>query len=152
MNLKNVGFYTSILLLVVVIGLGMQNVVLEFQSSTHPLFSQASINYMNLLVAGVNSNNLNNITEKTPAGYQEDNIYLADEGEGGSSVTDILAGQSFFKKIQQKIINPIKFVYNVPSFLISLFGLPLAPFSFITNILNLIFYIGIITMIISNLK
>lgn len=152
MNLKNVSLYTSILLLVVGFGLLLQNVIVDLDEHSKAVFSVRSVEYMDNLVGSAETNRLTNITENTLGGYQEDNIFLAEEDEGSSDVTDNLANLNFFKKLQEKVINPIKFIFNVPAFILTLFNLPLSPFTALTALINLIFYIGIITMIVANLK
>ena len=152
MNLRNVSFYSGVLLFIVVFGLGLQYVVLDMQDSSHTFFSESSISYMDSLVSSVEINNFDNLTSRTSDELQEDTLFLSGEDEGESSSTDVLASLNFFKGIQQKIINPIKMVFNVPTFLLSLFGLNPEPFSFVTRTINLVIYIGLITMIFINLK
>ena len=151
MNLKNTAIYTSILLFVVGFGIALQFAVLDFKHSDL-VFSQNSVEYMDRLIGSVNNNNFDSLTNKTSTDYQKDSLFLSGDESGESSITDVLANLNFFKKIQQKFINPIKMVYNVPSFLLTLFNLDLKPFTFLTNLINLVIYIGIITMIIINLK
>jgi len=152
MNLRNVSIYTSILLLVVGFGLVLGNVIQDLEGSSFATFSQASLEYNDKLYSGIYSNNLDNVTEQSKKNYQEDGMYLPEEDEGSSTITDVLASINFFKGLTQKIINPIKFIYNTPSFLLTVFGLPLEPFKPLTNIINLVFFIGMMSMIIINLK
>lgn len=152
MNLRNVSFYSAILLFVLVFGLSMQNVVLDFQNSEKVVLSSASIDYMNKLTANMDLNNFDSVDSRTEKELQEDTMFLSGEDEGSSSISDNLANMNVFKSIQQKIINPLKFIYSCPSFILTLLGLPLEPFTDITTVINLVIYIGLITMIIANLK
>lgn len=152
MNLRNVSIYTSILLLVVGFGLVLGNVIEDLENSSYSVFSEASLEYNDKLYSGIYANNLDNVTEQSKKNYQEDGLYLPEEDEGSSTITDVLAQLNFFKGILQKIINPIRFIYNTPSFLLTVFALPLEPFTPLTNIINLVFFIGIISMVMINLK
>ncbi len=87
MNMKNVSLYAGILLLVVIFGLGLELVLIDLQNSPYTIFSDESEQYITGLLSGINTNNLKNVTEKTNAGYQEDNVYLSEEDEGGSSIS-----------------------------------------------------------------
>ena len=152
MNLKNVAIYTGLLLFVVCFGIFYRNALIELQNSPYFIVNGASLDYINKLNAGIESNNFNKKKKKSVSEYQEDSIFLSEENEGSSSITDILANLNFYKKIQQKFINPAKFIFNIPSFLLTIFNLPVEPFTILTTILNLVLYIGLVSMILWNLK
>lgn len=152
MNLKSFALYTSILLFMVGFGLSLQSTILELNSSSYVVLSERSTDYMNSLTLSLETNNFNNIDNRTATSLQQDTLFLAEETDGSSSISDTLANLNFFKRIDQKVITPIKFVFNVPSFLLTLLYLPLEPFSIITNLINIVIYIGLITLIIWSLK
>lgn len=152
MNLRNAGLYLSILFIMVVGGLMLQNVMRDMMESDRANLDSSSVIYMQELLSSIEGNNLNNITnDKSASEYQEENP-LSDVDSGSSSITDVLASINVFRRLQEKIINPIKFVYNVPTFLLNMLGLELRYFSPMTQVLNLIIYMGIILLIIKELK
>jgi len=152
MNLRNIAIYVSLMFLVIGLSLLFQNMIVEMQASNHVQFSAASLEYTTLFTGSVEINSFENITERSVAEYQEDPLVLTVNDSGSSAITDNLAPLNFFRSRLQKIMNPIRFIFNAPSFLLSILGLPLEAFSIITVLLNLAFYIGIITMVIRELK
>lgn len=152
MNLRNIGLYLAILLFVVILGVSFQYVSISLLASGRLAFTDTSTAYMVGLVGNVDINNFEAITEDTEEGYQTDNIFLADEDSGETSVTDVLAKLNFDKKLMEKTINPIKIIYNAPSFILTFFDLPISYFSFAKEIINLVFYIGFVFLVIKELK
>lgn len=153
MNIKNASFYLGILVFMVGLGLSLQYVVIDLLDSRYAVFSDESEEYMESLLGSVDNTGMSNINgNKTTTELQEDSLFLSDNTTGATDVTDNLAQLNFFKRLQQKVINPLKFVFNIPSFLLSLLGLPLEPFTALTTLLNLSIYIGLIFMVIQQLK
>jgi len=153
MNIKNASLYLGLLIFIVGIGLSLQYVIIDLLDSPYSVFSDESEEYMRSILGSVGDTGMSDISgDKTATELQQDSLFLADNTTGATDVTDTLANLNFFKSLQQKVINPLKFVFNVPSFILSLFGLPLSPFTALTTLINLVIYIGLIFMIIQQLK
>ena len=139
---------TYIVILVLTVGFGLQ--IYEWSDTLvndPPPFvtlNDESIAYLNKLNVDLNDEdglNINDVSSKSEQEMFNDSYTSTQEGEGQSSVTDVLASLNFVKVIMDKFIKPLKFVTNAPTFFLLLFNLPVSAFGNWVYAWNLFYYI-----------
>lgn len=140
------------LFIVVVLGISFINFGNEAINSTEYNIDNESKDYMSNYENYFYSSNLSSVSDEDSVNYKDYNIVGDDNETGEQSVTDILANLNFYKNKIQPIVNTIKLIFNVPTFLIESVGLPIQQFKFLTHIINTIFYIAILVLVLKLIR
>ena len=139
-------FWLSVLFVTAVLAISFLNFSTELVSRPDIVLTSDSVQYVADFGGYVSDSGIDNTTTQDTATLKEDEFIGDDNETGQQSVTDFLANLNFFKSRFEKIKNFIKMVYNIPTFLILSLGIPIEPFGWFSNLVNLVIYISLIVV------
>lgn len=147
MALTKLQFYTTVILIVVVLGTMFMTFGKDALNHSKANLDDNSEDYINSYSGYIEEAQFDSINGST-ADQQEESLTGNDNETTSFSITDVLGATNFYNSRIGKITGTIKLIYNVPSFIFASLGVPLQPFSIITNGINAIVYIGLIVLIV----
>ena len=150
MALGKDSFYLGIFV-ILLMAVGLLSFGNELITSNSSLDNE-SISYISNYNTYYDTSGLNDITSADKDALQNDSLVLDQENTEGPDISDFLANLNYYKNRIAKIANYIKIVYNLPTFMLNMLGLPLEPFGLIATGLNTVLYIGLLIWFINKVR
>jgi hypothetical protein len=140
MAITKIEYWIAVIFLVLVVSVSTMFVGQDLLKSNTAVLDDKSENYANQFASNLNSNQLNQYTNATEV---ERKNPLLTRLEGSPLIGDFLGAVNFFVNTGRSVIDFLAILYNIPTFILQGFGLPIAPFRHIINIIGVILLISI---------
>jgi hypothetical protein len=146
MALTKINFHIGLLAMFGIVVVSMLLFATDIIDSDRTI-NQDSIDYVTDYTGYVSDAELSKFDEEP-----EKNIIVGNNETGESSVTDFLASINYYSNRIDKITGYVYIGYNLPSFFIASFGLPIDNFRHIINILTIALLMAFVILVIKAIR
>jgi len=148
MAATKLNFWVGVLFVTAMLMIGLLSFGNSLNQNPNITLDNNSIDYISNYEGYLNSEGITTLDDDDVITYKEDSIINEENDTGEQGVTDFLANLNYYKNKANKILNPVKLVYNLPTLFLLTLGLPVGQFNNYLNIAALIMYISIVYMFI----
>lgn len=150
MGLTKIEMWFGIIIVVLIFAFSIVAVGSDLMASDITLDARSQ-NYVTEFNTNIDENNLDDYADNESLADKEKNP-LVELVTNLPIIQDILGGINFFIDKTKQVMAGISLIYNLPSFFISGFGLPVGAFSHVINILGAILYLAFTVMMVRLVK
>jgi len=148
MAATKLNFWVGVLFVSAMLMIGLLTFGNSLNQNPNIQLDNASIEYISNYEGYLDSEGISTLDDDDVVSYKQDSIINEENDTGEQGVTDFLANLNYYKNKANKILNPVKLVYNLPTLYLLGLNLPVGEFNNYINIIALIMYIVIVYMFI----
>jgi len=138
MALTKVEMWISILAVVLIFAFSIVAVGTDLLNSDTVTLDTKSQDYVTEFSYNIEQNNLTSYADNSTLQEKEKNP-VVESIKNLPIVQDVLGGIKFFTDITKNVASALGLVYNLPSFFLMGFGLPVGAFNHVVNVLGFVF-------------
>jgi len=148
MAATKLNFWVGLLFVTAMLMIGLLTFGNSLNTDPNITLDNDSIVYIANYEGYLNTEGITTLDDEDVIKYKDDSIINEENDTGEAGITDFLANLNYYKNKINKILNPVKLVYNLPTLFVLTLGLPIGQFTHYLNITALIMYIFIVYMFI----
>jgi hypothetical protein len=147
---QKIAFYSSFMLIFVVLITATVIFSNDLKNGSNELVNldNDSSDYIDSLTSIYDDTQFGEFSGTSSSNYSNDNIAFGDNESGVPQTDGFLATVQFAITFLPKILNILYLVYSGPVLLLIMLGLPITPFTFVSNIISAVIYLGLVALIV----
>lgn len=145
-------FYAGMILIFALLSFSVMKLGNTFVSDPDTVVNNESKDYVSDYAGYIKDGNMEKFKNEEIDEKKQANYLTSGNETGEQSVTDYLGQLNFYKERIKPIVDTLRLVFNIPTFLIRGLGLPIGAFGWVINIFGVVLEILFIRYIIRLLR